>query len=155
MLDTLGAAIAFDRADGLGMRRAEQGGVQELRVLSAAWLVVRAELRGSVGLLSGAYSQDKPAPPGSLWATQLQSQFGTTMQGASGKIISTVHALAAELGKTPAQLALAWVLSHPEITVAITGGDTIEHLNNNVGAIGWTLDPSVREKLDAVSASLR
>ncbi|MBI1929603.1 aldo/keto reductase [Candidatus Poribacteria bacterium] len=109
----------------------------------------------AVGLLSGAYSPDKPAPPGSLWATRLQSQFGTAMQGASGKVISTVHALAAELGKTPAQLALAWVLSHPEITVAITGGDTIEHLSDNVGAIGWTLDPSVREKLDAVSASLR
>jgi len=109
----------------------------------------------AVGLLSGAYSPDKPVPPGSLWATRLQSQFGTAMQGASGKIISTLHALAAELGKTPAQLALAWVLSHPEITVVLTGGDTIEHLNDNVGALGWTLDSSVREKLDAVSASLR
>ena len=109
----------------------------------------------AVGLLSGAYSPDKPVPPGSLWATRLQSQFGTAMQGASGKVILTVHALAAELGKTPAQLALAWVLSHPEITVVLTGGDTIEHLNDNVGALGWTLDSSVREKLDAVSASLR
>ena len=55
--------------------------------------------------------------------------------------------------KTPAQLALAWVLSHPEITVAISGADTIEHLNDNIGAVGWTLDDSVRERLDAVSES--
>jgi aryl-alcohol dehydrogenase-like predicted oxidoreductase len=43
------------------------------------------------------------------------------------------------------------VLSHPEITVAITGADTIEHLNNNVGAIGWELDDNVRDQLDSVS----
>jgi aryl-alcohol dehydrogenase-like predicted oxidoreductase len=58
-------------------------------------------------------------------------------------------------GETPAQLALAWVLSHPEVTVAITGGDTVEHLENNLGGVGWTLDADVRTELDAVSASLR
>ena len=67
------------------------------------------------------------------------------------QVISTVNRLASELDKTPAQLALAWVLSHPEITVAITGADTIEHLNNNVGAIGWKLDDNVRDQLDSVS----
>jgi aryl-alcohol dehydrogenase-like predicted oxidoreductase len=67
------------------------------------------------------------------------------------QVISAVNRLASELDKTPAQLALAWVLSHPEITVAITGADTIEHLNNNVGAIGWELDDNVRDQLDSVS----
>jgi len=43
------------------------------------------------------------------------------------------------------------VLSHPEITVAITGADTIEHLNDNVGATGWELDDNVRDQLDSVS----
>ena len=106
----------------------------------------------AVGLLSGAYSPDRPAPPGSLWATRLQKGFTAAMQGASGKVISTVTEIASELGKPPAQLALAWVLSHPEVTVAITGGDTIDHLNDSVGAVGWSLEDSVREKLDAVSA---
>ena len=107
----------------------------------------------AVGLLSGAYSPGQPAPSGSLWATRMREEFPTTMQGAAGEVISTVTKLAGELGKTPAQLALAWVLSHPEITVAITGGDTTEHLDDNIGAVGWTLDDSVRETLDAVSAS--
>ena len=73
------------------------------------------------------------------------------MEADSARVISAVLRLAAELGKTPAQLALAWVLSHPEITVAISGADTIAHLNDNVGAVGWTLDTEIREKLDAVS----
>ena len=67
------------------------------------------------------------------------------------QVISAVNRLSSELDKTPAQLALAWVLSHPEITVAITGADTIEHLNDNVGATGWELDDNVRDQLDSVS----
>ena len=109
----------------------------------------------AVGLLSGIYSPDRPAPEGTLWATRLRDQFPSAMEGAASQVISTVIELAGELGVTPAQLALAWVLSHPEITVAITGGDTIEHLNDNIGAVGWTLDDSVREKLDTVSEPFR
>ena len=109
----------------------------------------------AVGLLSGLYSPDSPAPAGTLWATRLRDQFPGAMQGAASQVISTVIELAGELGVTPAQLALAWVLSHPEITVAITGGDTIDHLNDNIGAVGWTLDDSVRETLDTVSEPFR
>ena len=109
----------------------------------------------AVGLLSGIYSPDRPAPEGTLWATRLRDQFPAAVQGAASQVISTVIKLAGELGMTPAQLALAWVLSHPEITVAITGGDTIEHLNDNIGAVGRTLDDSVRETLDAVSEPFR
>ena len=109
----------------------------------------------AVGLLSGVYSPDRPAPEGTLWATRLQEQFPAAVEGAASQVISTVIELAGELGVTPAQLALAWVLSHPEITVAITGGDTIEHLNDNIGAVSWTLDDSVRETLDAVSEPFR
>ena len=102
----------------------------------------------AVGLLSGLYSPDSPAPEGTLWATRMRDQFPAAVQGAASEVISTVIKFAGELGVTPAQLALAWVLSHPEITVAITGGDTIGHLNDNIGAVGWTLDDSVRETLD-------
>ena len=109
----------------------------------------------AVGLLSGIYSPDRPAPEGTLWATRLRDQFPAAVQGAASQVISTVIKFAGELGVTPAQLALAWVLSHPEITVAITGGDTIEHLNDNIGAVGWGLDDSVRETLDAVSEPFR
>lgn len=59
--------------------------------------------------------------------------------------------MAKEIGKTPAQLALAWVLSQPEVTVAITGGDTIQHLDDNLGALDIELDDAVREKLNTVS----
>jgi aryl-alcohol dehydrogenase-like predicted oxidoreductase len=36
--------------------------------------------------------------------------------------------------------------------MAITGGDTIAHMEDNVGAVGWSISPEERAKLDEVSA---
>ena len=59
--------------------------------------------------------------------------------------------MANKLRKSPAQVALAWVLSHPEVTLAITGGDTVAQLEDNLGSIGWSLDDELRNKLDKIS----
>ena len=106
----------------------------------------------AVGLLSGVYSPDEPPPAGTLWAKRAD-EFSQWMSGATGHVISTLKRLAAELGKTPAQLAVAWVLSHPEVTVAISGSDTIEQLDDTLGGVGWELDAAIREELDEVSRS--
>ncbi|MEZ4860664.1 MAG: aldo/keto reductase [Caldilineaceae bacterium] len=106
----------------------------------------------AVGLLSGAYRPGQPAPAGSLWATRRKDWFDKAMQGGVGAVLTTLHRLAGEVGKTPAQLAIAWVLSHPEITTAISGADTTAQLDDVLGGVGWTLDPEVRKQLDEVSA---
>jgi len=105
----------------------------------------------AVGLLSGAYVPGQHPPAGSHWARSETYNLDELFQGARGEAVNTLIELAKEIGKTPAQLALAWVLSHPEITVAITGGDTIQHLDDNLGALDIELDETVREKLDTVS----
>ena len=70
----------------------------------------------SVGLLSGIYSPDKPPPAWyTLWARRYREEYDRRMRGATGKVITTLNRLADELGKTPAQLAVAWVVSHPEV----------------------------------------
>jgi aryl-alcohol dehydrogenase-like predicted oxidoreductase len=104
----------------------------------------------AVGLLSGVYSPDELPPAGTLWANR-PDEFSQRMDGETGQVISTLTRLAAELGKTPAQLAVAWVLSHPEVTVAISGSDTIEQLDDTLGGVGWELDDAVRDELDEVS----
>lgn len=105
----------------------------------------------AVGLLSGIYTPGEPPPAGTLWANRSE-EYNATMAGRPGRILKTVLRLAKELGKTPAQLALAWVLTHEEVSVAITGGDTVAHLEDNAGALGWTLDADVRQELDTVSS---
>ncbi|MDE0086170.1 MAG: aldo/keto reductase [Candidatus Poribacteria bacterium] len=107
----------------------------------------------SVGLLSGVYSADEPPPDGTLWARRYREEYDRRMRGATGQVITTLKRLADALGKTPAQLAVAWVVSHPEVTVAISGSDTIEQLDDTLGGVGWELDEAVREELDEVSRS--
>lgn len=107
----------------------------------------------SVGLLSGVYATDQPPPDGTLWATRYREEFDRRMSGATGNVIRTLKRLSDEIGKTPAQLAVAWVISHPEVSVAISGSDTIEQLDDTLGGVGWELDAQIREELDDVSRS--
>ena len=109
----------------------------------------------AVGLLSGAYHPDRAAPKASLWGQTLPTQFDQAMQGVPGDVIRTLTTVAEELGKSPAQVALAWVLTRPEVTCAILGGDNLDHLEDNVGAVGWKLDEEHKARLDEVSAPMR
>ncbi len=108
----------------------------------------------AVGLLSGIYSPEEKPPAGSLWGSRRMGGLDAALAGRNAEVLSEVRAIARELGKTPAQVALVWVLSHPEVTVAITGGDTTEHIDDNLGALGWSLEQEHRARLDAVSETL-
>ncbi len=66
--------------------------------------------------------------------------------------VSAFNALAAEIGCTPAQLALAWVLAQDEIIVPIPGTRSIAHLEDNVGALAVTLDAATTARVDAIFA---
>ncbi len=108
----------------------------------------------AVGLLSGAYQPGQPAPLGSLWQTRRHDQFTRTMQGTVADVVVAVQQIAEELHKTPAQVAIAWVLSHPEVTCAISGADTPEQLEDVLGSVGWSLPAEARRHLDEVSAAM-
>ena len=51
------------------------------------------------------------------------------------------------------QVALNWVLTHPEITVAIVGADTIPQLDDNIGAVGWQLSDEEVARLNEVASA--
>ena len=80
--------------------------------------------------------------------------FGSKSETISATLLFRGDALTPE-GLAQIDGAMSQILSHPEVTVAITGGDTIAHLDDSLGSVGWTLDDSVRQKLDAVSAPVR
>ena len=60
------------------------------------------------------------------------------------------NAVAAELGCTPAQLSLAWVLSRAPHIVAIPGTASIAHLEANFAAPAVPLSAEVAARLDAL-----
>lgn len=59
-------------------------------------------------------------------------------------------ALARELGVTPSQLALAWVLRQPGVTSAITGATCPEQVAENLGAVDVVLPDEVAAQLSAL-----
>lgn len=105
-----------------------------------------------VGLLSGVYGPGREAPSGSLYATVRAKHYADEMDQRADDTLAALREVAAARGKTVAQTALNWVLSHPEVSLAITGGDTAEHMEENVGAVGWTISAEERARLDAVSS---
>lgn len=64
--------------------------------------------------------------------------------------VARFNALAAELGCTPAQLSLAWVLSRGDFVVPIPGTRSIAHLEEDVGAATLALPAEALAQVEAI-----
>jgi aryl-alcohol dehydrogenase-like predicted oxidoreductase len=62
-----------------------------------------------------------------------------------------VAAVADELGATPAQVALAWLLQKSPVVLPIPGTKSVEHLTENMGARGLVLSGDEMARLDALA----
>jgi aryl-alcohol dehydrogenase-like predicted oxidoreductase len=56
--------------------------------------------------------------------------------------------------RSPAQVALRWVLDHPVVSGAIVGVKSPEQVRDNVQALGWNLNPEERSYLGGEQRSL-
>jgi len=106
------------------------------------------------GLLSGAYAQGAAAPHSTLWGGPRRDQLGRALSGRTAAVLDAVREVAAKSGATTAQVALKWVVSHPEVTVAISGADSDAQIEENVGAVTLRIDPEDLERLDTVSRGM-
>ena len=59
--------------------------------------------------------------------------------------------MAQKHGKTPAQVALAWLLGKPYITAPIIGANSVDQLQESLGVVGFRLPPEDMAYLDEVS----
>ena len=66
------------------------------------------------------------------------------------ELVEKVRELAKRKGCTPAQLALAWVLAQGDEIVPIPGTKRREYLEENVAALGVTLDKQELAELDSI-----
>ncbi|MEU1917163.1 aldo/keto reductase [Streptomyces massasporeus] len=66
-----------------------------------------------------------------------------------------IAAVAAELGATPTQVALAWLLDRAPVVLPIPGTARIEHLEENLAAADLKLTPAQRDRLDGLAEAAR
>ena len=108
-----------------------------------------------VGLLSGTYRPDEVPDDSTLWGSKRRGQIATYMRGRAARVIAEVDTVAKEVGATMPQVAMTWVMSHPEITVAISGADTVEQIADVSGALELTLPDEAIARLNEVSSGMR
>jgi aryl-alcohol dehydrogenase-like predicted oxidoreductase len=108
-----------------------------------------------VGLLSGTYRPDEVPDDSTLWGSRRKGQIDTYMRGRAGKVIAAVDEVAADLGVTMPQVAMAWVMSHREITIALSGADTVAQISDVAGALELVLPAEAIAKLDDASNGMR
>ncbi len=108
-----------------------------------------------VGLLSGVYSAETMPDRPTLWGGRRAHAFGEVMRGRAADVLRVNSEVAERVGATPAQVAQAWVLTNPEISISISGADTAEQMKDNLGALDITLPDEEKVKLDEVSERLR
>lgn len=66
-------------------------------------------------------------------------------------VLELLLGIAQQLARTPAQIALAWLLTRDAVTSPILGIRTLEQMKDNVGALDVHLNAEHLQQLDAVS----
>ncbi|MEU7746918.1 aldo/keto reductase family protein [Nonomuraea sp. NPDC049158] len=104
------------------------------------------------GVLTGKYLPGQ-APPAGSRATDTAGGADMIARFMNDDVLTRVQELqpiAADLGLTMAQLAVAWVLQNPNVSSAIVGASRPEQVRDNVKAVGVKLDSDVLERIDSV-----
>ncbi|MCK9563433.1 MAG: aldo/keto reductase [Bacteroidales bacterium] len=109
------------------------------------------------GVLTGKYSREDLKPQSGMAMHDLDSRKKINL--ATGRlseraldIADAVAAVAAEMERSPAQVALAWTLLNPAVTSPIIGARTFAQLEANLAALEVVFSDEQIRRLAAVSA---
>jgi aryl-alcohol dehydrogenase-like predicted oxidoreductase len=107
------------------------------------------------GLLTGKYQAGIPEGSRGAMENMAFLRDGLT-NTAKNEAVAKLQPIAAELGGSLAQLALAWVAKNPNVSTVITGASKLAQLQQNLGALALLdkLTPEVMARIDTVTAPL-
>jgi aryl-alcohol dehydrogenase-like predicted oxidoreductase len=105
------------------------------------------------GVLTGKYSKADLAPPNmnDLSTRKAINAVTGRLNEQALQTADVVSDIAKSIGKTPAQVALAWTLVNPAVTAPVLGVRTVAQLRDNLGALDVELAPEHLSRLDAAS----
>jgi len=112
-----------------------------LRACQELGVIVLAYSPLAQGRLTGKYGPGNP-PPG-------KRQFSAYPMEEVEPVLAELRRIGAAQGKTPAQVALNWLVCKG--TIPIPGAKNGAQAEQNAGALGWSLAPAEVEALDRVA----
>lgn len=110
------------------------------------------------GLLSGKYKLGD-VPEKGRFSAELggfgQAYHARYWHEREFEVVASVQDIAEQHGMPIATLSVAWVLAHPGITSVILGASRVEQLTDTLAAADFTLDSTLKTRLDEVSIGFR
>jgi len=112
------------------------------------------------GMLTGTFneemnfgSNDWRAKAGRMGnITLMEHLFGADSFLKNLRAVEELKPMAKRYGKSLPQFALRWTLSNPVISTALVGCRNENEVNDNVGAIGWSIADADMREIDAIFA---
>ena len=107
------------------------------------------------GLLTGKYRSGVPDGSRGTLENMAFLREGLT-HAAKNAAVARLEPIAAELGGSLAQLALAWAAHNPRVSSVITGATRVAQVQDNLGALKLLdqLTPELMARIDAITAEL-
>ena len=117
----------------------------------------------SYGLLTGTFTEDMDfgtddwrARRGRMGGINLfQHIFGPEYFPRNLQAVEELKGMAKRYGKSLPQFALRWNLSNPVISTALVGCRNVAEVEDNVGALGWSIAEADMKEIDAIFARRR
>jgi aryl-alcohol dehydrogenase-like predicted oxidoreductase len=105
------------------------------------------------GVLTGKYTRADLVPPNmnDISTRKAINALTGRLNEQALQTADVVSEIATSIGKTAAQVALAWTLVNPAVTAPVLGVRTVAQLKDNLGALDVELTPEQLSRLDAVS----
>jgi len=112
------------------------------------------------GLLTGAFtentdfgSDDWRARADKMGSIKLfDTLFGPEFFRRNLRVVEDLKGLAARHGRSLPQLALRWAISNPAVSTALVGCRTVAEVEDNVGALEWSIGEGDIAEIDAIFA---
>lgn len=112
------------------------------------------------GMLTGSFSEDEDfgtadwrARQGNMGAIKMFGAiFGPEKFRDNVRAVEELRPIAEKYGKSLPQLALRWATSHPAVSTSLVGCRSVAEVEDNAGAVGWTISAADLAEIDAVFA---
>jgi aryl-alcohol dehydrogenase-like predicted oxidoreductase len=114
------------------------------------------------GLLTGTLTADntfakddwrsRAAGGGMAGMRLFDALFGADAFPRNLEVVEELKTAAAKHGKSLPQLALRWATANPAVSTSLVGCRNVAEVEDNVGAIGWTLSDDDLVEIDAIFA---
>jgi hypothetical protein len=112
------------------------------------------------GLLTGTFTADMDFGSGDWRARQgkmgsirmFESLFGAESFPRNVGAVEELKGIADGYGRSLPQLALRWAISHPAVSTALVGCRNVAELDDNAGAVGWSISDEDLAEIDAIFA---